>query len=122
MSRQDSIFIVLKPETLPEAQFSSFAMETHQSIDHHVTYKMDSAFCDPFVAKIRARCLVRGEKKVAEDVRHNAIDFFWHSSVVAAKASFDVSYRNIQFACGQCASHRGVHIAHHHHNIRRLCH
>src|ERR1700683_2175007 len=89
-----------------------------ERIDHDVADEIDGFARTAFFEEMLDGVFFGDEEIVGEGVREDAIDFFGHTAIKAAKASFYVGYRNAEFYGGQRDRDGGINVAYDKNEIR----
>jgi|SRR5579859_55655 len=115
MEREDGkaapTMAVLESEIVADRRLLGDAQEVEKRINHNVADKMDGRARAAFVQQVLDRTFFGDEKVGGKSVSENAIDFFGHGAVEAAKASFDVGDGNAKFCSGEGHGDGGVDVA-----------
>jgi len=89
-----------------------------QSVDHEVADEVNLLWRDAFSEQVLPSALLRHEEEVGDGIREQAVDLLRHGAVEASQPGLHVSHRNPKLYGGDGGSRRGVHVAHHEHQIR----
>ena len=83
----------------------------HQRVDHHVADEVDLLGRDAFGAQIVGGVALGGEQIVGNLVGQDAVDFFRHAAVAAAKAGLDMGDLNAALHRDERAAERRIDVA-----------
>ena len=83
----------------------------HQRVDHHVADEVDFLGRDAFGAQIVGGVALGGEQVVGNLVGQDAVDFFRHAAVAAAKAGLDMGDLDAALHRDERAAERRIDVA-----------
>src|SRR5277367_1365898 len=102
---------IFESEIIADGGVLGDGQKVAKRIDHDVADEVD-AFAGPaFFEQMLDGIFFGDEEIVSKGIGENAIDFFGHGAIEAAKSGFDVSYGNAEFYGGQGNGNGGVDVA-----------
>jgi hypothetical protein len=89
-----------------------------ERVDHHVADQVDLVGAVPLGLEVGHGVVAGGEEVVADTIRDDPVDLFWHGPVATAQSSFDVGNLDPCLRGDEGTTERRVHIAHHDDHVR----
>jgi len=111
---------VLKAKIIADRRLLGDGKKMAERIDHHVAHEIDGVAGTAFFEEMLDGVFFSDEEKVSEGVGEDAVNFFGHGTIEAAKAGFDVGYGNAKFHRSQRNGNGGIDVANHEYKVRLM--
>jgi hypothetical protein len=108
----------LNPETPQDGRLFPARPTGFQSIDHDIAHQVNALGWNALMQQIVYPTAFADEQLVCDRVGQNAIDFFRHRTIEAAKPRFHMIHGYAKFDSHESRSDGAVDVAHHHEAVR----
>ena len=122
VQRHDQVSPGGEPRLRPQGRRHECIHLLVECIDHRISHKEDGFRRNTAADEVLTRGFRRGEEPVADAVRNDAVDLFWHTPVTTPDACLNMRDPDAKFSGRDRTGHRAGDITDNHHQVGWMRH